>query len=404
MVRLAIAGGEPIRQKQFASFPEFDDRELSCLQEVLESGVWGGYHPKVAELESKFARFHEARFGISAANGTVTLETALAAAGVGNGDEVIVPPISFVATATAVLRVGATPVFVDIDERCNLDPNLVKEAVTDRTKAVIPVHFAGQPADMDSFMEIAVKHGVIVIEDCAHAHGATWRGKHVGSFGAFGSFSFQASKNLTAGEGGFLTTNDDNLAETARSICNQGRRTGGAWYEHFRLGTNYRMTGWQAAVLLSQFERLADQLERRARNAKLLDETLGNLGVVSLPPVDERVTRHSYYLYLVKLDLQKIPGVTKAAFVDALSKEGIPVHAGYPHPLYKNPVFSDFDHIVRDCPRSERMCEDTFWLSHEIMLAQPEDLTDVVKAIEKVIESSSELIEHTSIKTEASSV
>ena len=391
MTKLAIHGGEPIRKRPFAAFPEFDDRELAGLREVLESRVWGGYHPKVAEFEENFAKFHKAGFGVSAANGTVTLETALAAAGVGKGDEVIVPPISFVATATSVLRVGATPVFVDVNESCNLDQALTAAAVTGRTKAIIPVHFAGQPADIDSFLEIADKHGLVVIEDCAHAHGATWRGRPVGSFGDFGSFSFQASKNLTAGEGGLLTANDPDLAEAARSICNQGRRTGGLWYEHFRLGTNYRITGWQAAILLAQLERLPDQLERRARNARILDEAFRKLDAVSLPPIDERVTRHSYYLYLVKLDLDKMPGVTKNAFVDALIKEGIPAHAGYPHPLYKNPVFDEYDHIVGDCPNAERMCTDTFWLSHEIMLAEPEDLADVISAFEKVIASSREM-------------
>ena len=387
MEKLAIEGGAPVRTKPFASFPVFDERELEGLKEVLESGVWGGYNPKVAEFEKSFADFHEAAFGITAANGTVTLETALAAAGIKQGDEVIVPPISFVATATAVLRVGATPVFVDIDEACNLNPTLVSEAITEKTRAVIPVHFAGQPADMDRLMKIAAENNLILIEDCAHAHGAGWRGKSVGSFGDFGSFSFQASKNLTAGEGGFLTSNNADLAEAARSICNQGRKTGGAWYEHFRLGTNYRITGWQAAILLTQLARLPEQLDTRTRNAKFLDEKLRGMDFISLPPIDERVTRHSYYLYLIRLDLEKMSGLTKDKFVEALTAEGIPCHAGYPHPLYKNPVFKDYRHVVNDCPKAERMCRDTFWLSHEIMLAPIDELNDVVAAFEKIFGS-----------------
>ena len=302
MGNLAIKGGEPIRTRPFQSFPVFDAREKDALMEVLESGIWGGYNPKVAEFERAFADFHDARFGISAANGTVTLETALAAAGVGPGDEVIVPPISFVATATAVLRVGAVAVFADIDgNTLNLDPRRVRECLTERTKAMIPVHFAGQPADMDELMMIAGEKQLIVIEDCAHAHGASWRGKSIGSIGDFGSFSFQASKNLTAGEGGFLTTNNSELAEIARSICNQGRRSGGEWYEHVRLGTNYRLTGWQAAILLTQLSRLADQIQTRTTNAEYLNERLAEFEIISLPIVDERVTRHSYYLYLVRL-------------------------------------------------------------------------------------------------------
>ena len=392
MEKLAILGGEPVRRKPFAEFPVYDERELAALQEVLESRIWGGYHPKVAEFERAFADFHKARFGITAVNGTVTLETALAAAGIVKGDEVIVPPISFVATATAVLRVGATPVFVDIDETCNLNPALVSEAINEQTRVIIPVHFAGQPADMDALMEIAKENKLVVIEDCAHAHGAQWQGKSIGSFGDFGSFSFQASKNLTAGEGGFLMTNDEELAEAARSICNQGRKTGGAWYEHFRLGTNYRLTGWQAAILLTQLERLPEQLETRAANARYLNEQLAGMDLISLPVIDERVTRHSYYLYLIQLDLKRVPGLNKYKFVEALAAEGIPCSAGYPHPLYKNPVFNNYKHIVRDCFKAEQMCTDTFWLSHEIMLSTPDNLNDVATAMKKIVSQVKNLV------------
>jgi dTDP-4-amino-4,6-dideoxygalactose transaminase len=392
MGNLAIKGGDPIRTRPFQSFPIFDGREKDALIEVLESGIWGGYNPKVAEFEQAFADFHDARFGISAANGTVTLETALAAAGVRPGDEVIVPPISFIATATAVLRVGAVPVFADIDgNTLNLDPRRVRECLTDRTKAMIPVHFAGQPADMDELMMIAGEKQLIVIEDCAHAHGASWRGKSIGSIGDFGSFSFQASKNLTAGEGGFLMTNNSELAEIARSICNQGRRTGGEWYEHVRLGTNYRLTGWQAAILLTQLSRLADQIQTRTTNAEYLNERLAEFEIISLPIVDERVTRHSYYLYLVRLKTETLNGLPKQSFVKALNAEGIPSSEGYPYPLFKNRVFDTHKHIVGDCREAQRMCDDTFWLSHEVMLSSPEDLSDVADAFEKLVQNADQL-------------
>ena len=392
MEKLSIFGGEPVITKAFPSFPVFDKSDESALIEVLHSGVWGGYNPKVAEFEKAFANFHESRFGISAANGTVTLETALAAAGIGPGDEVIVPPVSFIATATAVLRVGATPVFVDIDgPTCNIDPLKIKAAITPKTRAIIPVHFAGQPADMDEIMEIARERNLTVVEDCAHAHGATWRGKKIGSFGDFGSFSFQASKNLTAGEGGFLTCNDEGLAEKARSICNQGRRTGGAWYEHIRLGTNLRLTGWQAAILLTQFARLPEQIKTRQTNAEMLNGRLKDLDVISLAYVDERVTQHSHYLYLIRLNLDQFPGLSKEKFVKALSAEGVPCSIGYPHPLYKNQVFSKGNHVVGDCPEAERMCADTLWLSHEVMLARPDLVGLAAGAIEKVADSAEEL-------------
>lgn len=400
MEKLAINGGEPVRIRPFANFPEFGEPERIALNEVLESGVWGGYNPKVAEFEKAFADFHQARFGLTAANGTVTLETALSASGIEPGDEVIVPPISFVATATAVLRVGAVPVFADIDgDTLNLDPDRVRECLTDRTRAVIPVHFAGQPADMDELMKIAAERELVVIEDCAHAHGAEWQGRSVGSIGDFGSFSFQASKNLTAGEGGFLTSNNEELAEIARSICNQGRRTGGEWYEHFRLGTNYRITGWQAAVLLTQFARLPEQLRRRAANAEVLNDKFGSFDLISMPVVDERVTSHSYYLYPIRLGLDKLPGVSKDAFVKALNAEGIPASAGYPHPLYRNEVFKNYDHRTGECPEAERMCADTFWLSHEIMLADAQELTEVTAAFEKILGQVHDLADRTYLST-----
>jgi dTDP-4-amino-4,6-dideoxygalactose transaminase len=400
MENLAILGGEPIRRKPFAEFPVFDEQELRAVQEVLESRIWGGYHPKVAEFERAFADFQEAHFGITAANGTVTLETALTAAGIGAGDEVIVPPISFVATATSVLRVGATPVFADIDGATyNLNPARVREAISKKSRAIIPVHFAGQPADLDALMEIAKKNNLVVIEDCAHAHGAKWREKSVGSFGDFGSFSFQGSKNITAGEGGFLTTSNEELAEVARSICNQGRRTGGAWYEHFRLGTNYRITGWQAAILLTQLARLPEQLKTRSENARYLNEQLAGMNLLSLPVIDERVTCHSYYLYLIRLNLELFPGLNKNKFIEALSAEGIPCSAGYPHPLYKNQLFNNYHHIIKDCPESERMCTDTIWLSHEIMLSRPEEIKDVISALAKITDGIHKIIDFKQIKS-----
>lgn len=387
MSQLAIFGGEPIRKTPFARWPVFDDDERTALNDVLESGLWGGYSPKVAEFEQAFAEFHHTRHGVTAANGTVTLEAALTAAGIGAGDEVIVPAISFIATATAVLRIGAVPVFADIQEAtCNLDLERIVEAITPRTRAIIPVHFAGQPSDLDAIMEIAQQQDLIVIEDCAHAHGASWRGRKVGSFGHFGSFSFQASKNMTAGEGGILLTSDDNLAELARSICNQGRKTGGGWYEHVRLGTNYRMTGWQAALLRVQLARLPAQFETRTANARLLTEQLREFDVITTLATDERVTGHANYLFLMRLDLNEHSGVTRDKFAQALSAEGIPGVAGYPHPLYRNQVFDSYRFERTDCPAAEQMCVDTFWVSHEILLAKPDDLQDFISAMRKVCE------------------
>jgi dTDP-4-amino-4,6-dideoxygalactose transaminase len=391
MPKLAIAGGRPVRDKPFASWPVFDDREKAGLLEVLESRSWGGYSPKVAQFESAFAAFHQTRYAVAASNGTVTLEAALTAAGIGPGDEVIVPAITFVATATAVLRAGATPVFADIGRDCNIDPASMRAALSERTKAVIPVHFAGRPADMDAICAFAKGHDLVVIEDAAHAHGATWRGRPAGNFGDIASFSFQQSKNMTAGEGGILIGNRLDLIERARSMFNQGRVPGGDWYEHENLGTNQRLTGWQAAVLLGQLERLPEQLERRNTNASRLDRQLRALDFVEPIGGEDRVTRHSRYLYVIRLRLERLPDLRRDLFMRALAAEGIPGISGYPHPLYKNRLFRKFPFRRVDCAESERMCRECFWVSHEILLSEPGDLDDFVSALSKVAENAEEL-------------
>jgi dTDP-4-amino-4,6-dideoxygalactose transaminase len=391
MARLAIAGGKPVRTKPFARWPVFGDTEKAALLGVLESGVWGGYSPKVREFEEAFARFQETRYAVSASNGTVTLEAALLAGGIGPGDEVIVPPITFIATAAAVLRVGAVPVFADIGSDYNIDPSRIQEALSERSQAMIAVHFAGRPADMDRIAEIASKAGLMVIEDAAHAHGAKWKGGSVGNFSDIASFSFQESKNLTAGEGGILTGNNAVLIDAARSFFNQGRVPGGAWYEHENLGTNQRLTGWQAAVLLAQLERLPEQLARRAENATYLDEKLRGADFIEPLIPDLRVTRHSHYLYPIRLRLDRLAGINKDLFVKALTAEGIPGAGSYPHPLYENKVFQKYQYRRTECPEALRMCRESFWVSHAIMLAEPEDLDDFVSALSKVAANAAEM-------------
>ena len=221
---LAIHGGAPVRSRPWPSWPQWDDQERAGLLAVLERGEWGGYDAAVANFEAAFAARHAARFCVTTVNGTTTLETALRGLGIGPGDEVIVPPYTFVATAAAVRTVGATPVFADVElETWNLSIAAVEVAISARTKAIIPVHFGGLPVDFDSLLPLAKRHGLAVIEDAAHAHGSSWNGQPVGALGAVGSFSFQTSKNLTAGEGGALLTNDADLAEKLWSIANCGR-------------------------------------------------------------------------------------------------------------------------------------------------------------------------------------
>lgn len=392
--QLAIFGGPQAVTRDAPVWPFFDDSDRAALHEVLESHVWGGYHESVKELEHRFAEFHGAEHGIAVANGTVSLEIALTASAVQSGDEVIVPPITFVASATAVARVGAVPVFVDIDpQTLNLNPDLVERAITDRTRAIVGVHFAGHPIDLDRLVELCRQRNLILIEDCAHAHGAQWHDQRVGSFGSFGSFSFQASKNMTAGEGGMLVTNDPALAERARAISNQGRRTGGQWYEHQTLGTNARLTGFQAVLLLKQLERLPHQLATRMERATQLRERLSKVDGLTPTPVilDERVTVHGYHLFSMKFDSASWRGVARDRVVAALQAEGVPVSTGYPHPIYRNALFQSHAHVVKPCPEAESYCQSSVWLPHNALLADEEWIDELVNGIEKVQNSAAEL-------------
>ena len=392
--RLALFGGSPIVDSPAPLWPFFDHTDREALDDVLETRVWGGYHEAVAELERRFAAFHDAKYGIALANGTVSLEIALTAAGIKPGDEVIVPPITFVASATAVARVGATPVFVDIDpQTIDLNPDLIEQSITERTRAIVAVHFAGHPVDLDRVVPLCDQYKLTLIEDCAHAHGASWNEQRVGSFGKFGSFSFQASKNMTAGEGGILITNDPDLAERARSISNQGRRTGGAWYEHPSLGTNARITGFQAALLLNQLERLPKQLATRMQRATYFRDKLESIHGLTPTPhtLDERLTIHAYHLFSMRYESVQWHDVPRAKVVAALLAEGVPVTLGYPHPIYRNAVFQQHPTVVRPCPEAEAYCEASIWLPHNALLASEEWLNKVVLAISKVRNAVGEL-------------
>ena len=394
MSSLALLGGPPAVTREVPAWPFFDEADKESLLAVLESRVWGGYHETVAELERRFADFHQTRFGIATANGTVSLEIALTAAGVGPGDEVIVPPITFVASASAILRVGAVPVFVDIDpETINLDPVAAEAAINSRTRAIVIVHFAGCPADLDQFTELCARHKLILIEDCAHAHGAEWKGRRVGSFGQFGSFSFQGSKNMTAGEGGILITNDADLAERARAISNQGRRTGGAWYEHVSLGTNARLTGFQATLLLNQLERLPEQIATRRDRATRFASGLKGIGGLRPTPaaLDERVTTHAYHLYSMRLETKEFGNIPRPRIIEALQAEGLPVTAGYPHPIYENELFGGYPHTVHSCAAADQYCHESIWLPHNALLADKQWIDDALTAVQKVKDGAAEL-------------
>ncbi len=366
---------------QIPNWPVYGERESELIREVLESGNWGGFHEIIAQFESSFAAFQHCKHGVGAVNGTVTLETALEVCGIGPGDEVIVPAISFISTATAVSRVRATPVFVDIEELTfNMDPARAEAAITPRTKAIIVVHFGGLVADMDRFANIAARHNLVLIEDAAHAHGSEWNGRRAGSFGLAGSFSFQNSKVMTAGEGGMLTTNDDDFADRARSFVNQGRRAGGGWFHHYTLGTNLRPTAFQFAVLVAQLERLPEQICARERNVARLRAALADVPGLRFQEVAPKAAAHSWYLLLGRVDAAKY-GMSRDEFHRKLAADGVPSTPFYPHPLYGNPMYQAGGCRVEPCPVSEACIQDAFWFPHRVLLAGAETIDEIAALI-----------------------
>jgi dTDP-4-amino-4,6-dideoxygalactose transaminase len=398
---LALFGGTPVRTRPFTGWPLFGAAEEARLLRTLRSGQWGRLQgQEVAEFERRFAEMHGCRHAVAVVNGTVALRIALLAAGIRAEEEVIVPPYTFVATASAVLEANAVPVFADIDPHTfNLDPRAVEAAITPRTKAIIPVHFAGQPADMDALMSIAEKRRLVVIEDAAHAHGAQYRGRPAGSLGHLAAFSCQSSKNLTAGEGGVITTNDDALADACRSIHNCGRLPGGLWYEHHVVSGNYRMGEFQGAVLNCQLDRLEAQTAARDANGCYLATRLRAIPGLHPQRRSTDCTRHAYHLFMLRVDAELF-GAPRAAVLSALEAEGIPCSGGYAVSLHRQPLFREkrfgpylsgvrdtLDYDRTSCPTSDRICrEQGVWLEQGLFLGPREDMDDIARAFEKIYE------------------
>jgi dTDP-4-amino-4,6-dideoxygalactose transaminase len=362
------------------NWPISGQRERELIEQVLESDRWGGFHAFIERFENEFAAFQHCGYGVAAMNGTVTLETLLEALGIGDG-EVIVPAISFISTAAAVSRMGATPVFVDIDDTFNLDPNRVAAAVNTKTRSIVAVHFGGPMADMDALGEIANDHGIPLIEDAAHAHGSEWDGKRAGSIGVAGSFSFQNGKVMTAGEGGILVSNDEPLMDGAREIVNQGRRKGEGWFAHYSLGTNYRMTAFQAAVLIAQFERLPEQNCRRMRSAGIVREQLADVKGLRLQRVLPQASVHTNYLLTGRVEGDR------GGFHRRLTAAGFPCTAFYPHTLYNNPLYRDgvAPCRVTPCPVSEARIADGFWIPHRALLGDDDDARALAGAMREAL-------------------
>ena len=395
---LAVNGGEKTVRKNFA-WPLFDESDVSEVTAIAQSGEWANPDCKgsVEKFEKEFADFCGSRFALSCVNGSVALRLALIASGVRPGDEVIVPPYTFIATASIVIEANCVPVFVDIHpDTYNIDPSKIEAAITPATRAIIPVHFAGMGCDMDRIMAIAAKHNLVVIEDAAHAHGGEYKGKKLGSIGHAGTFSFQSSKNLTAGEGGMIITDDEQYYERMNSLRNVGRVKGGQWYEHHYLGCNYRITQFQSALLSSQLRRLDAQTRKRDENGKYLSELLEAIPGISPLHRSAEITIHTYHLFIFRYDKSVFGGLPKAEFARMLAAEGVPAFMGYPQPLYKQPVFQkknfmcyaipeEVDYSKVSCPVAERACyEEGVWILQHAMLGERSDMEDFANAIRKI--------------------
>lgn len=423
MSRLAVNGGKPVRNirtNPWPRWPVWDAREERALLRVLRSGVWSYNGPAERRFNEAFAKFTGTAYALSIANGTATLQLALEACGVGCGDEVIVPGLTWQATAAAALDINAVPVIVDVagDTWC-INPARVEEAVTPRTRAIVPVHLYGGFADMDAIMDIARRHGLCVVEDCAHKHGGEWRGRKAGSIGDIGSFSFQLSKLMTAGEGGALTTSDAALYEKLDALRNCGRRPrqqacadkGSGIYGdegNFIQSGNYRLTDFQAALLYEALRRLPAQNARRQRNAEYFDARLAERPGVLPMRRDERQTAQAYYNFSFRYVRDQFRGVPVTRFREALAAEiGCAVEASY-KPLNACPLYAPHTKPWRhrlteghwkridprrfDLPVCRRIHqEESVCFHHTVLMGTKADIDGVLDAIEKLYDHADEL-------------
>src|ERR1700733_15390323 len=423
MGKLAITGGEPSRKKRFDAWPIYTDKERQALEDVLTNHNWGGqpFPGKHGDAFGKaFAKFHTAKYGQVVNTGTVAIQAALKAIDIRPGDEVIVPAYTWEGTVGPVLLVNAVPVFVDVDpDTYCLDAKLIEQAITPKTKAILPVHLGMRFADLDVLMRIATKHNLKVVEDCAHAHGGMWKGKGAGSMGDLGAFSFQSSKLITSGEGGAVITNNLEYLELVQSYINAGRASLTDQFHHRTIGFNYRLGEFQAAVLGPQLDRLPQHAAVREKTIKHFESRLQNIPGISLLKPDPRITRLAPYGYVFKYFENKVKDIPRAAFVAALQTEGIPCDGLFYEPVYKSSLFpiksSDFPALswgrekpldlrsMYSCPEADRAAyHEAVWFPHQLFLGTTADVDAIADAIHKVLTNIEELrgLDHKGIRNQ----
>ena len=402
----AKLGGKPVCSGGWPGWPVFGEPEQKALSTTLESGQWyRGSGKEVSAFEDAYEKLTGAKHCLATASGTAALSTALGALDIGPGDEVIIPPYTFVATYNVVVLNYALPVFVDSDlDTFQIDANKIEAAVGPETKVILPVHIGGYPANLDKILEVAEKRKIPVVEDACQAHLAEWRGRKVGTWGLAGCFSFQASKNLNSGEGGAVLTNDDSFAETCYNFHNQGRARKVTGYNFSYSGTrgsNLRLCEFQGGLLRAQMTRVIEQSDRRNQNALYLDKLLSEVPGIKPAKLHDGATRSAYHLYMFRYEPSAFAGLSRGKFLEALGKEGVPASSGYGvmnkdeyvSGLAKNKHFLKIygekkmaDWLARnqDCPQNEKLCGQGVWLLQTMLLAEREKMDQIAEAIRKI--------------------
>jgi perosamine synthetase len=399
----ALLGGQPVRRAPFPSWPVIGEVEEQQLLEVLRNRKWNRLNGNVVErFEQAWSERLGVKHSLATSSGTSALTCALNALEVGPGDEVIVPPYTFVATINVVLLQHALPVFVDTDrETFQIDARKIEAAITTRTRAILPVHLGGAAANLDAILAVAKKHKLPVIEDACQSHLAEWRGRKVGTLGELGCFSLQASKNLNSGEGGAVVSNDDKLIESCRSFHNQGRGGLNTNLAYVRNGDNRRMTEFQGALLLAQLTRLEEQARTRETNAAYLNKLLSEIPGIAPAKMYEGCTRNAYHLYMFRYDARQFSGLPRDKFLKAMRAEGIPCSGGYTQLnqepflhntldsrayryIYPPKVIQQLKARNAALPENDKLCQEAVWLTQNMLLGGKEDMEQIAAAVRKL--------------------
>jgi perosamine synthetase len=405
--KLACKGGDPVRTGGWQAWPVWNAEDDEDVLSVVHSGNWYRFRGnQVAEFEKRYAQMLGVKRCVCSVNGTHSLLTALECLDVGVGDEVITSPYTFIATYSVIVGSCALPVFADTDpETFQLDPDTIESRITENTRAIMPVHILGLPANMDRINEIARKHRLVVIEDACQAWLAEWRGAKCGGLGDLGCFSFQNSKHITCGEGGAITGHDEALMDRVFSYHNCGRPYGS--HQQPIMGTNRRMTEIQAAILMSQLKRLEADTKRRHENAEYLTQRLKDIPGIVPHRLYPEVTQAAYHLYPFRYKKEHFNHVSRRDFLRALSAEGIPCSGGY-GPQYRDASLKlalESKNFRRsfpaarlkryweemDLPRNDQLCQEAVWFPQQVLLHSKQEMDQIADAVLKIYENRDQL-------------